>query len=99
MSVHARRKQTLRLQYILDALRIVIGAAVKGFAKGEEGDCGGFRPGMHKLNQRLHGDATPLRDAAPSLDAMVHRDVIGFAQLLQIGKREFNRSLNKSSYL
>ena len=99
LPVHLRGQQTLRFQQILQALRVVIGAAVESFAKGEKGDDFRFRFWPHQFDERLHGNAAPLRDAAPSLDAMMHGDVFGLAQLLQIGKRKLDRPFDEASHL
>ena len=99
LAVHLRGQQTLRLQHILHALRVVIGAAIERFAKRKERDDLGFRFRPHQLDERLHRNAAPFRDAAPSLDAMMHRDVFGLAQLLQIGKRKLDRIFDKAAHL
>jgi hypothetical protein len=76
-----RGEQALRLQHVLQALGIVIGAAIERFTKGEEGDNLGFRFWAHKFDQRFHRNAAPLRDAAPALDAVMHGDVLDLSEL------------------
>src|SRR5690242_21651010 len=77
LSIHPRGQQALRLPQIFQALRIVIGATVESFAKGEKGDDSGFGFWLHQFDERFHGNAAPLRDTGPSLDAMMHGDVLG----------------------
>ena len=89
----------MRLEHVLKALRVVVGSAVERFAKGEEGHGARLRQGANEFDQFLHGDAAPLGDAAPTLDAMVHGDLIRFAQIAQVGKRKFNRILDESTNL
>jgi hypothetical protein len=45
--------------------------------RGEKGDDSRFRCWPHQFDERFHGAAAPLRDAGPSLDAMMHSDVFG----------------------
>jgi len=67
-------------------------------AKGVESDNPGRRLWFDVLDELLYREATPLRDARPALDAMVHGDKHVFAQRAQVLNRPFDRVLHQTPH-
>src|SRR5207249_4469357 len=84
LAVHLTRENACRLQHVLQPLGVVIRTAVQRLAKGEEGDDLRRWKGSNEPNQVRHRDAAPLRDARPSLDAVMHRDLFDESKPPQI---------------
>jgi len=97
LAIHARSQKALRLEEIFDALCVVVLAAVKAFSKGVKGSDLGLRLGLDEINERLHGDATPLCDAAPALNAMMHGDVLGVGKTFEVGERKLDGVFNEAA--
>ena len=53
----------------------------------------------HEFDQLSHGDAAPLRDARPALDAVVHRDVLDFSEPMQIAERKLDLVFDQTADL
>ena len=68
---------------MLEPLRTVIRRATESFLEGEESHNLRFRFCEHEFDQRLHRNAAPLRYAARTLDAVMHRDVLDDPQSKQ----------------
>src|SRR5690349_10771546 len=94
-----RRQQALWLEKILQTLGVIVVPAIKRLSKREESGDSRFGLGTDQFNQLVHGHAAPLGDAAPSLNAMMHGDVLNLADALKIGQGKLDRILDQAADL
>src|SRR5579872_196392 len=96
-AVHLIRKKTLGLDHILKTLRIVIDSPESSFAKGDKLDDARTRQRLHQFDQPHHGDATPLGDATPSLNAVMQRHVLVVSQRSYLAETQIHRVLEAAA--
>jgi len=82
--IHLERQNTLRFEKVFDKLRVVIDAAEERGPERKESSNAGRRQRSNEFDDGAHGDAARFRNACPALNTVMHRDVVTFAEALQV---------------
>src|SRR5581483_5874247 len=90
-AVHLEREQRQLAVHQLERVHVVIGATVGPLTERVEDDVARVGGRLDEREQVAHGDAAPLRDPRPPLDAEVLRDLLLVRHRTQFVEREVAR--------